>query len=62
MATRKDFAKAADIVKGITKAGYAWTVREAFVGFFAGQNPRFDADRFREACGPVAASHKPPSR
>lgn len=27
-----------------------WTAREAFVNLFAGDNPRFDADRFRAAC------------
>lgn len=29
-----------------------WTARESFVNLFAGDNPRFDADRFRAACVP----------
>ena len=72
MATRKDFIQAANIVsrigqpvEGIAKsekqkkldASHAWTVREAFVTFFASQNPAFNAARFRDACGEIAKSH-----
>jgi hypothetical protein len=32
------------------KGAVVWTVREAFVVFFSGDNPRFDVDRFRAAC------------
>jgi len=39
------------------EASHAWTVREAFVCLFA-PNPGFDADWFRNECGPVAKRHK----
>jgi len=63
--TKKDYVRAAAIVQGI-KTGTlaplcAWQAREAFVCLFAGDNPRFDVDRFRDACGPIAAQYKPPS-
>ena len=53
--TKKDYEKAADIVMRLpsnTKAtrATAETVCESFVKFFADDNPRFDASRFREAC------------
>lgn len=59
---KKDYIKAAGIVSGI-KTGVnaplcAWQVREAFVVFFAGDNPRFDADKFREACGEIPNQYK----
>lgn len=39
------------VPKGRECQGIAiWTAREAFVVLFAGDNERFDADRFREAC------------
>lgn len=59
MMTKKDYTRAAKIVDGISEASHAWTVRESFVILFAGDNPRFDADRFREACGKVAQAHRP---
>ena len=37
-------------------ASHAWTVREAFVNLFA-SNPSFDAETFRNECGPVAKRH-----
>ena len=62
--TRKDYIRAAAIVSGIGTGKHApmlaWQTREAFVTLFAGDNPRFDADRFREACGPVAKLYTPP--
>ena len=66
MMTRKDYVSAAAIVKTqadaidasytVPRAGKLNdTVRthlcSAFVAFFRSDNPRFDADRFREACG-----------
>lgn len=61
MNTKKDFERAAKIVRGLSRPSYAWTVREAFVVFFASENPRFDADRFRGACGACAMAHVPPT-
>lgn len=29
-----------------------WATREAFVNLFSGEDPNFDADRFRNACFP----------
>lgn len=34
----------------------AYSVQEAFIALFRDDNPRFDADRFREACKPLPAS------
>lgn len=57
MMSRKDYERAAKIVRdtcglyhGTTDSCEASIVREAFVAFFQGENPRFDADRFRSAC------------
>ena len=59
MMTRKDYLRAASIVRDLGRRGKVPTevaegardlMRDAFVTFFRGDNPRFDADRFREAC------------
>ncbi len=60
--TKKDYIRAAAIVSGI-KTGpnaplCAWQAREAFVVLFA-ENPRFDAPKFRAACGPIAEQWLP---
>lgn len=58
--TRKHYRTAAKIVAGFSNdSKVAWTTREAFVVFFAGDNPRFDADRFRDSCGSLAKQWKP---
>ena len=40
----------------------AESVREAFVAFFRGDNDRFDATRFREACGELPMTGEPKAR
>jgi hypothetical protein len=57
MCTRKDYERAAKIVRSVKNQHLPTDecngpnlVREAFVMFFQEDNPRFDADRFREAC------------
>lgn len=62
--TKKDYIRAAKIVSGI-KTGplaplCAWQTREAFVVLFAGDNPRFDENKFRDACGETAKQYRPP--
>lgn len=64
--TKKDYIRAASIVNriqtGKTAPLLAWQVRESFVELFAGDNPRFDADKFRKACDASAANlYTPPS-
>lgn len=63
--TSKDYIRAASIVSRVKTGSnaplLAWQVRESFVELFAGDNPRFNADKFREACGPVANLYKPPA-
>lgn len=44
--TSKDYIKAAQIIR---EHGSKPEMIEAFVEFFAGDNPRFDVDRFIEA-------------
>ena len=53
MMTRKDYVRAAEIVREVQRNGtksQASAVRQAFSSFFRGDNPRFDADRFLAAC------------
>jgi hypothetical protein len=45
--TKKDYIRAAKIIKAY---GSQAKMIEAFVEFFAGENPRFDVDRFVDAC------------
>lgn len=58
--TKKDYERAASQVQRVAMDGpygdpiRANTVQEAFVEFFSGENPRFDAQRFRRACVPGA--------
>jgi hypothetical protein len=55
MMSKKDYIRAAEIVKDIarfTSVEHASAVRQAFSRFFRGDNPRFDQDRFIEACEP----------
>jgi hypothetical protein len=49
--TRKDYIKAAELVKLETKPSYKWVLYSNFVQFFKQDNSRFDADRFASACG-----------
>lgn len=49
MNTRKDYIRAAEIVKNAPTANLSICV--AFVKFFREDNPRFDAKRFLIACG-----------
>ncbi len=58
MMTRKDYEKAAEIAlnhQGRVDPDAAAAVREAFVTLFQGDNPQFDANRFRMACMPKPA-------
>jgi hypothetical protein len=53
--TKKDYTKAAKMIRtqmswGATKKGANDTVVQAFTEFFREDNPRFDEDRFRQAC------------
>jgi hypothetical protein len=54
--TKKDFIRAVEIVKNAywPKPSQEKEVSEhlinAFVAFFRAENPRFDVERFREAC------------
>jgi hypothetical protein len=56
MMTMKDYQKAAEIVSDVAfqdkqaKTAYASAVRQAFVRFFKNDNPRFNVNRFHEAC------------
>ena len=62
MNTRKNYRTAANIIavlleksKGPGKEklelfAQAETAREAFIEFFQGDNPRFNADKFRDEC------------
>jgi hypothetical protein len=50
MNTRKDFERAAEIVRDSTSP---ITVCKAFIAFFRADNPRFDAGRFMVACGAI---------
>ncbi len=49
--TRKHFEQAAEIVKLNVGKAHKIAAFEAFVMFFRLQNPRFDIERFRTACG-----------
>lgn len=57
MMSKKEYIRAAEIVRlnrpnGTTKALIETRnlLEDSFVEFFRGDNPRFDEDRFREAC------------
>jgi hypothetical protein len=56
MMTKKDYIRAAEIVRDVARqrAHHVSTVRQAFVLFFQGDNPRFDQSRFVDACEPKA--------
>jgi hypothetical protein len=45
--TKKDYIRAAGIIRS---HGSPEKMIEAFVEFFAGDNPAFDVDRFIDAC------------
>ncbi len=54
---KRHYEKAAKIVRDLPRnspiqENEAALVRECFVQLFSGDNPRFDRDRFREACEP----------
>jgi hypothetical protein len=53
--TRKDYIKAAEIVREAyvhQKNGNGEAIEFAFVRLFAGDNPAFNETRFRNACKP----------
>ena len=61
MMTKKDYIRAAEIVRNVRVMAYEFDsdaddvdpsafVEDAFVTFFTHDNPRFDETRFREAC------------
>jgi hypothetical protein len=62
--TKKDYERAAMIVRGYPPTGVSDVVCDAFVMFFRGDNPRFDGDRFRAACkgGAVRRNRRSPRR
>ena len=49
MCTKKDFERAAKIVVAIKGEDARREVRNAFITFFMGDNPKFNAERFRAA-------------
>ena len=51
MMTRKDYIKAAEIVKEEKIHNHREIMCLAFCLFFSKDNPRFDEIRFRQACG-----------
>ncbi len=57
--SKKDYEKAAAIVREMAAAGASTVevslVATAFVRLFSGDNPRFDAQRFMQACMAVTA-------
>jgi len=59
MLTRKDFAAIAAIIRKANRsmkesdsgnAFIMWELQEEIANFCEGQNPRFDSERFNEAC------------
>ena len=51
--TKKDYIKAAELVRQDRKSlgeAIGQLTMETFVKFFHNDNPRFDEDRFRQAC------------
>lgn len=53
MMSRKDYEKAAEIVRTYRAGGDDYTaITGAFVALFTNDNPRFDVDRFHKACQP----------
>ena len=56
--TRKDYVKAAEIVRNAAKFDRRSNVtilaiQNAFIALFRGDNPRFQIDRFISACQPT---------
>jgi len=53
MNTRKDFKRAAQMIRNSTQSGSVArkVLEDAFVSFFATDNPRFDVSRFLDATG-----------
>lgn len=53
MVNSKDFILAAELIKNakVTSDGERIRLVETFAEFFARQNPRFDRNKFLEACG-----------
>lgn len=52
--TKKDYILAAEIIRRTTDPSWNASTITAFVEFFRADNPRFDSDRFINACDPVA--------
>jgi hypothetical protein len=50
MMTRKDYKRAAEIVNTEPKRSDRLFLAMTFVKFFIGDNPRFNAERFVDAC------------
>lgn len=53
MMTKKNYIRAAAIIKQETIPSYRETLALTFIRFFQEDNPRFDIKRFREACDVV---------
>ncbi len=51
MASRKDFIATAEIVARISNRETRLTVARDFAAVYCEGNPRFDFDKFFEACG-----------
>jgi len=48
--SKKDYIKAAEIVRRMRKTDLVGAMMDAFVELFTGDNPQFDERRFRDAC------------
>jgi acyl-CoA hydrolase len=53
MMSRKEYTRAAEIIR-FAKPEHRDSLINAFIDFFKGDNPRFDSDRFKDACQPKA--------
>ena len=49
--TKKHFEFIASLIKASNDGVPAFGLQEIACGYFMNDNPRFDADRFRDACG-----------
>ena len=52
--TKKDYIKAAEIVRAIKSLHDRTVVMYGMAELFQSDNPRFDPDRFKAACDPVS--------
>ena len=51
MMTKQNFEFVAALIDASNKGVPAFGLQEIACGYFMNDNPRFDADRFRDACG-----------